>query len=158
MGELAKLVKQRGRVKAKLTAFGNFLTSLDAEPQRRVELTTRIEKAEALWTEFNVIQNKIEDLEESEEQLAQRINFEDAYYATISRARNVAMTNQIAQQNIQPIAGPIEPLVFRPNVKLPNIELPKFDGNYERWIPFRDLFESLIASTALSPVQKLHYM
>jgi len=39
----------------------------------------------------------------------------------------------------------------------PNIDLPKFDGSYERWIPFRDLFESLIASNiALSLVQKLH--
>jgi len=25
---------------------------------------------------------------------------------------------------------------LRPSVKLPNIELPKFDGNYENWIPF----------------------
>lgn len=42
---------------------------------------------------------------------------------------------------------------------MPNIDILKFDGNYERWIPFRDLFESLIASNAtLSSVEKLHYL
>jgi len=49
--------------------------------------------------------------------------------------------------------------LLRPSVKLPNIELPKFDSNYEHWISFRDLFESLIASNATIPaVQKLHYL
>lgn len=47
----------------------------------------------------------------------------------------------------------------RPAVKLPTIELPKFDENYELWMPFKDLFESLIASNnAIPPVQKLHYL
>jgi hypothetical protein len=63
----------------------------------------------------------------------------------------------------QPIgASPValnEHIVNKPLVKLPNIDLPKFDGNYERWIPFRDLFEFLIASNlTLSPAQKLHYL
>jgi len=49
--------------------------------------------------------------------------------------------------------------LLRPSVKLPNIELPKSDGNYEHWIPFQDLFESLIASNVTIPaVQKLHYL
>ena len=64
---------------------------------------------------------------------------------------------QNAQVNAQPIVQS-EPGI-RPIVKLPNIELPKFDGNYERWIPFRDLFESLIVSNNAFPnVQKLHYL
>ena len=28
--------------------------------------------------------------------------------------------------------------------KLPVIELPKFNGNYEKWLKFRDLFNFLI--------------
>ncbi|XP_072764624.1 uncharacterized protein [Anoplolepis gracilipes] len=65
---------------------------------------------------------------------------------------------QIAQINAIPVAqGP--QVIVRPSVKLPNIDLPKFDGSYERWIPFRDLFESLIDSNAALPnVQKLHYL
>lgn len=60
----------------------------------------------------------------------------------------------LAQANINN-----EQFVPRPAVKLPVIELPKFDGNYELWMPFRDLFESLIASNAAIPaVQKLHYL
>ncbi|XP_070163515.1 uncharacterized protein [Polyergus mexicanus] len=160
MAELPKLIKQRGRVKSKLTAFGSYLTATETDPRKRAELTSRIEKAEALWTEFDTIQNKIEDLDESEEQLTHRASFEDSYHGIISKARNIAAGNLAARAiNVQPGILPVDPFTVRPSVKLPNIELPKFDGNYERWIPFRDLFESLIASNAvLSPVQKLHYL
>lgn len=160
MEELRKLIQQRGRVKAKVTGFGNFLNTINTDPRKVTVLKSREEKAEALWAEFELIQNKIKDLDESEEQAVQRNNFKDSYNEIISRARNIAAGNQIAQPiNVQPGMLPIESLAIRPNVKLPNIELPKFDGNYERWIPFRDLFESLIAANAaLSPVQKLHYL
>lgn len=44
-------------------------------------------------------------------------------------------------------------------VKLPQIELPTFTGDYEEWQSFHDMFKSLIhTSTHLSPVQKLHYL
>lgn len=50
-------------------------------------------------------------------------------------------------------------IAVQSTTKLPNIDLPKFDGNYEQCIPFRDLFTSLIASNAaIAPVQKLHYL
>lgn len=87
MAELPKLIKQRGRVKSKLTAFGSYLTATETDPRKRAELTSRIEKAEALWIEFDTIQNKIEDLDESEEQLAHRASFEDSYHGIISKAR-----------------------------------------------------------------------
>lgn len=51
-----------------------------------------------------------------------------------------------------------EHITGRPLVKLPNIDLPKFDGNYERWISFKDLFESLVSNAILFSIQKLHYL
>lgn len=47
MAELS-LVKQRDRIKARLTAFGNFLTLLKREPERQVELPNRRKKVENL--------------------------------------------------------------------------------------------------------------
>lgn len=159
MDDLTKLIKQRGRVKAKLTAFGNFIAAMETDAHKRAELNSRIERAEALWNEFDTIQNKIEDLDESKNQLVQRTNFEDSYHQMISKARNYVTGTRAGSAILQPGSMPAEPIAIRPNVKLPSIELPKFDGSYERWIPFRDLFESLIASNAtLSAVQKLHYL
>lgn len=160
--QMALLVKQRGRIRGKLTKFGTFIAKLDDEPEKRVELSSRIEKARDLWLEFDTVQNKIEDIDQTDAQEIERASFEDAYHALITKAERLSVTAQaVIPQNIpvnaQPVLG--EQFIARPVVKLPNIELPKFDGNYERWIPFRDLFESLIASnTALPNVQKLHYL
>ena len=45
------------------------------------------------------------------------------------------------------------------DVKLPQIQLPKFSGNYEEWQTFHDMFVSLIhTNKSLSAVQKLHYL
>ncbi|XP_018405357.1 PREDICTED: uncharacterized protein LOC108781749, partial [Cyphomyrmex costatus] len=168
MDEIASLIKQRGRVKAKLTTFGNFLSLLVIEPEKQLELSSRLEKAEKLWNEFELLQNKIEDLDDSEAQTHQRINFEDSYHELISRARQIKLKERptspqlatgMPQAVIPQPAVVIEPAIAQTRTILPTIDLPKFDGNYERWVPFRDLFESLIAtSLALSAVQKLYYL
>lgn len=44
-------------------------------------------------------------------------------------------------------------------IKLPSIELPKFSGDFDRWIGFRDLFESTIRSNnSLDDAQKMYYL
>jgi len=43
--------------------------------------------------------------------------------------------------------------------RLPRIDLPKFDGNPSQWLPFKDLFNSLVtANPTLSAVEKLQYL
>lgn len=94
MAELTKLTKSRDRVKAKLTNFSNFLALLEDEPEKSVELISRSERAESLWVEFELFQDQIEDLDDSEAQAQQRIDFEDAYHAMISKARKLSAQNQ----------------------------------------------------------------
>jgi hypothetical protein len=44
-------------------------------------------------------------------------------------------------------------------VKLPQINIPQFNGNYHDWCTFRDLYTSLIhQNTSLSKIQKLYYL
>lgn len=44
-------------------------------------------------------------------------------------------------------------------MKLPTIELPKFDGNYDAWLEFRDTFKSMIHDNDSFPdIKKFHYM
>lgn len=43
--------------------------------------------------------------------------------------------------------------------RFPNLSLPTFDGSPSEWLPFKDLFDSLVLSnTNLSPIWKLHYL
>ncbi|XP_059056144.1 uncharacterized protein LOC131850012 [Achroia grisella] len=51
------------------------------------------------------------------------------------------------------------PTAMTPELKLPHINIPVFTGKYSEWIPFHDLFVSLIhRNSALMDVQKLHYL
>ncbi|XP_037823160.1 uncharacterized protein LOC119611586, partial [Lucilia sericata] len=45
------------------------------------------------------------------------------------------------------------------SIRLPQIEIPDFDGNLSNWIRFRDLFNAMVdARTNLSDVEKLEYL
>lgn len=44
-------------------------------------------------------------------------------------------------------------------LKLPRINLPTFNGEYDKWLPFNNLFTSLVHNnTSLEPIQKLQYL
>lgn len=45
-----------------------------------------------------------------------------------------------------------------PTMKLPRIELPKFDGNFLKWRQFHDLFVELINNQPISACQKMWYL
>lgn len=40
-------------------------------------------------------------------------------------------------------------------IKLPPLELPKFSGNLQEWVSFRDMFKTTIDASSLSKVEKL---
>lgn len=45
------------------------------------------------------------------------------------------------------------------HVRLPRIEIPKFDGTPSNWLSFKDLFSSLVIdNVSLTPVEKLQYL
>ncbi|XP_024881163.1 uncharacterized protein LOC112460613 [Temnothorax curvispinosus] len=51
-------------------------------------------------------------------------------------------------------------IIFKtPGIRLPIIELPKFTGDIDEWLGFRDTFESLIHSNeTIDLIQKFHYL
>ncbi|XP_011171895.1 uncharacterized protein LOC105204503 [Solenopsis invicta] len=51
------------------------------------------------------------------------------------------------------------PTAPRPISRLPRIDLPTFDGSFERWETFRDRFKSMIINDpSLTNVERLHYL
>lgn len=71
---------------------------------------------------------------------------------------NTLATLFTLEENMKP-GGKAAPATPAATVRLPQIELPKFDGRYTEWENFYDMFDSLIAKNASIPdVQKFHYL
>ena len=63
-----------------------------------------------------------------------------------------------------PLSSTCVPTSGRPDItvncdaKLPKISMPKFSGEYMEWIPFRDIYSSLVHNNdSLTKVQKFYY-
>lgn len=152
---IREYTKKRGIIKGRLTRFTNYLNSLtcdhDLTEQKRLDLKLRIQGATSLFSEFNIIQTKLEECDDDlDEQLTQREMFENSYYNALSQAEYLFNQNKsISCENKQTNAS----------VKLPTINMPSFDGSFEHWLEYRDTFLSLVHnSNEISNIQKFHYL
>lgn len=154
-----ELTRKRAAVKSKLTSFQSFIKRLETDASKGRELPLRLERAERLLTEYETIQHEIEAI--SNFDLEERTKFEDAYYTIITFAREM-----IARLNPRSVPGASTSVVtsdvmIHTNslLKLPDINLPTFNGDYDKWVTFRDTFEAIIDSnTNLTKIQKFYYL
>ncbi|XP_033229612.1 uncharacterized protein LOC117181154 [Belonocnema kinseyi] len=102
-------------------------------------------------------------------QLKERDDFENAYFDTLTEVKMYTEqdnTSRIEAQSAASSSRTLTPAKVEnpltsetPGVKLPTITLPKFDGTFKDWLPFRDTFKSLIHdNTRLLNIQKFHYL
>ncbi|XP_062713425.1 uncharacterized protein LOC134290324 [Aedes albopictus] len=88
--------------------------------------------------------------------LQERREFDSRYCATkgwLMNRRVVDMNETINPQ----VNNPPVPPTF--HLRLPKIDLPKFDGDYSRWLSFRDTFKSMVHDVRDIPlVAKLQFL
>lgn len=157
-----ELVKKRGILKGRLTKFANYLKYLQnnenaiSSSRDRIDLKLRIKGASNLFTEFNDIQNQIEEMvydSEVPDQLSNRESFENSYYSTIALGEYMLSSDETTDGSRSSYSDNSK------SVKLPTISMPTFDGSYEHWLEFRDTFVSLVHnSKQISSIQKFHYL
>lgn len=166
--ELKTLIKKRASIKSKLTLFEKFIENFTmAETVDRtkvLEMERRIQDAESLLITFDEIQNQVEiNSEDFDSQFSEREIFENRFHSILAKAKVIfEKFNPISENN----ETQSESLSIRESnsvrfdgIKLPEIKLPKFDGSYETWMEFRDIFESLIHNNPqISGIQKFHYL
>jgi len=156
------LIKKRSHIKAKLTRFITFLSECNENEEKRQETAARLEKVETIWKEFDEVQTELEDINEAELQSQERDSFENKFYQAVTRAKNITSAIQASNAHPERIAQianqPIN--IIQPNkLRLPTIDIPKFDGSWEKWLPFRDTFTLMVHDNAvLAPIDKLHYL
>lgn len=168
---LEALRRKRGNIKASLTRFCSFVDGVKkSEPDKRklAELELRLTKVESLISEFEQIQGEIENIEKEQFDKNGTENFESAYFEAISNATIVLSELSQPSQTTTPVVdsntASHNPSIVPPrsnytDIKLPTIELPKFNGAYEQWHEFRTLFISLIHDCEfIKPISKFHYL
>lgn len=176
--QLVTLHRQRGALKAKVTAFSNFLNTIKQKEPKDLtvaeirQLETRIERIVPILDRLEQLQNKIylfPDVQEVTE-MEYVSQFEDTYFTVVSEAK--ALLELATFDDTQPEihtstsgvglrsnASSVASFANLQGVKLPTINLPKFNGQYVKWLEFHDTFASLIHDNeSLSDVQKFHYL
>lgn len=149
------LILKRGQQKAKLTRFASFLNE---ESDDITRIKVRAAKIESVWQEFDEIQSEIEKIDETEINTNEREEFENQYCNLMAKAENIIASGNRSSSVNTSNSGENQTFT-KMAVKLPQIELIKFSGQYAQWIPFYDTFLSLIhENTALNNIQKFHYL
>lgn len=80
------------------------------------------------------------------------------YYELEAKAEEAIIELQQHMQLDHSIHNSSTPGVNEADVRLPRITLPKFDGNYQRWMEFKDLFTELVHNATISDAKKMHYL
>ncbi|CAI6376040.1 unnamed protein product [Macrosiphum euphorbiae] len=157
--ELAAFVLRRGQIKGQLTRFQTFLD--DPKSNFTTQLRLRAEKIREAWSEFDAIQNNIEILDVSNEQVQYRSTFEDLYYDLMSKVDDRLEGNNALAQSRQLIqADQSEKTSHKFSfVKLQPLEIPTFTGKFDDWVTFHDIYCAMIhTNNCLSDIQKFYYL
>ncbi|KAL0870369.1 hypothetical protein ABMA27_005379 [Loxostege sticticalis] len=164
--KLDKLLKKRSSVKGRLTTLKNYIETVqlialsDLKSVKIKELSIRLEKCQSLFSSFDDIQSQIEEL--SDDQMSEREKIENDFFFLISSIQDILESatpnsNSTCDDGCSVSKGS-RTQDFN-NIKLPTIKLPVFDGNYLKWLEFRDTFDSLINSNDSIPtINKFHYL
>lgn len=164
--------KTRQYLKSKLTNFKKFVDKISDEIKADkskitpvIELETRIEQIKDVLVQFDQVQSQISVLidEESEEiEHEYHSSFENTYYETVSKAKQLIKSAQSETQGQSVVSSSNttqQIILDNSGFKLPHIQLPKFNGNFENWLEFRDSFQAMIISNNnISLIQKFHYL
>ncbi|KAI5637155.1 pao retrotransposon peptidase domain-containing protein [Phthorimaea operculella] len=159
------LKRRRANYKGQVTSFNKYIERIAAStsplsPVEVGELQLRINTFESLLCKYDDVQTEIEcAADDVEAQSNEREEFENSYYKALAVANNLlAEFGKLLKLDFKSVAG--SECGNKQNlVKLPTIQLPKFNGSYENWLHFRDTFSSLIDSVDnIDDINKFHYL
>lgn len=160
----------------RIAALEKNLRKTGKDRIKRAYLEPRKETAQGYWREFQARHNEIiavcKGQEHSEQYFVNDVFSiaEDSYFACMSYIHEkmseltpahlaAASTSVDAGAAIPP--APLVQVALAPGreLKLPPVVIPKFDGTYQNWPPFYDMFKSLVHDKNDMPeVHKLHYL
>ncbi|XP_071576231.1 uncharacterized protein [Temnothorax nylanderi] len=167
---LKALKAKRAQIKLQCTRVCTYLDSLNAPQTSLIELRQRHQKFADNWKAFDDIQSKIEEIEledvNQEGHQEERTQFKNKYFSIVVDLETLIEEKQ--ERVVQEVTGvsiqhnqDVMNGSMRGNdyMKLPRINLPEFSGKYDDWIPFKNIFTTMIHEHPTLPkVQKMQYL
>lgn len=93
--------------------------------------------------------------DDSEKEFGEREQFENLYHTNAAYARSVLENPPSADSEEDEASSSAKQDFFR----LPDINPPSFDGDFQHWLEFRDMYISLIHNNArINEISKFHYL
>ncbi|KAH9631327.1 hypothetical protein HF086_007662 [Spodoptera exigua] len=156
---ISDLKKQRGSLKGRITQFKKFVDSFQGAtltPLQVEEFKVRIQAASDLFSKFNAIETELESfLSDAEFQTnSEYVNSLESIYFTA-----IAIANCLIHSVETSSRTPDDSACRKPNVKLPEIKLPIFDGSCDNWLEFKHSYSTMIHKRSdLDEIQKFNYL
>ncbi|XP_062542023.1 uncharacterized protein LOC134210014 [Armigeres subalbatus] len=127
------------------------------ENRDNCQISVRLEGLDRVYRDFLKVQAEIEkcdDAENLDTHLAERVGFEARYCV----AKGFLLSKRAEDHN-QSVLNTTPAVPGNFHLRLPQIDLPKFAGDFSKWLSFRDTFTSMVHSNADIPiVAKLQYL
>ena len=167
--QLKILNAHRNSIKGQLRSLEGFLKNYKKETDLS-ELKLRTQTIENLFENFDYIHNKMDSLDESEESTNQRFAIFDQYYKIISNAQqklgeNNSLESSSSFTHETPIleddrrSNSLSSNTRKRKLKLPEIKLPSFDGDAEKWLSFKNAFIELVQNEPeLNNYERFHHL
>ncbi|KAI4473199.1 hypothetical protein M0802_016261 [Mischocyttarus mexicanus] len=152
--ELAKNLKiGRASLRRCMTRLEKLITEGSLAP---AEIDARSDRLKALMSRYDNLHETLDEHEKDHEEFNDLDELHDTYYALIAKLSE--NTNRIASTSSTTTSCATH--IETPRlISLPRINIPKFDGNFEKWIPYRDGFMTLVGSrTDINELEKLEYL
>ncbi|XP_055527263.1 uncharacterized protein LOC129719872 [Wyeomyia smithii] len=154
-----RLVQRKGLMSIR-DAVEKFIARF--EPARDLcQVNVRLESLDRAYTQFMEVQNDVERLDKNdnlETHLTERVNFEQRY----CEAKGFLLShfcNDVNQTLNNSVVANSHSTSSSFHHRLPKIDLPRFNGDFSRWLSFRDTFMSKVHSNADIPtVANLQYL
>ncbi|KAG7189876.1 hypothetical protein KM043_018883, partial [Ampulex compressa] len=163
---IKSLQTKRATFKSQLTRFRRFIENYNAETDL-IELKTRINRLEQLFSNFETSQSQLEEIDESHDHLSDRKIIEDTFYEITSKAKRLVLEGDRTEISLnsgsldmhsQSTQQRLEDRLDH-DISLPKINLPSFGGRYADWPGFADQFKSTVNdNTKISDCRKLIYL
>lgn len=155
----AKMISQRSSHQRSIVRLETSSDALDEEsPLSAVE--SFLDLLEDYWSKFQTVQLSIEekaDDENIENEVTVLQITEISYLKAKSKLKT--LVDVAVQNNKEKTNANGENDQRNNNAKLPKLEVPKFDGSFNNWSSFRDMFTSMVRNQAcLTDGQKLQYL
>ncbi|XP_066585096.1 uncharacterized protein [Prorops nasuta] len=158
-----KRKKKGTALKAQITTLSNILDN------GTVEITfikLRMKRLNDLYNNFEELFDELMVLEPKDEYQSDFDALQERFYHLASRVEllinpptNSNEPSTASDSEFRNEGSSVSNSVDKQKVKLPEISLPVFNGQFEDWLTYKNAFQSLIGSrTDVSDVDKLHYL